>query len=50
MNRIKKETRHYFREILGALSPDEIVTNSQLIMRATQVESLLRTSFIGGHK
>ena len=34
----RKEIKHYFREILGVLSVNEIMTNERLIERATRLE------------
>ncbi len=41
MKRASKDIRHYFREILGTLSVKEIMSNENLIERATRVEKLI---------
>ncbi|WP_164848507.1 hypothetical protein [Halobacteriovorax sp. HLS] len=41
MKKTTKEIKHYFREILGTLSVKEIMSNNQLIARATRIERLI---------
>ncbi len=41
MKMTTKDIRHYFREILGTLSIKEIMTNNNLIHKASQVENLI---------
>jgi hypothetical protein len=41
MEKTTKEIKHYFREILGTLSVKEIMSNNQLITRATRIERLI---------
>ncbi len=41
MKRTTKDIRHYFREILGAISVKEIMSNENLIQKATHVERLI---------
>jgi len=41
MKRTTKDIRHYFREILGTLSIKEIMSNNNLIQKASHVERLI---------
>ncbi len=40
MNILTKNTRHYFKEVLGELSIDEIARNRELTTRAEIVDNL----------
>lgn len=40
MNILTKNTRHYFQEVLGELSIDEIARNRELTTRAEIVDNL----------
>jgi len=41
MKRARNDIEHYFREILGTLSIKEIMSNENLIQRATRIERII---------
>lgn len=50
MNTLEKEIQHYFREILGILSTDEVISNNKLVWRANHLERLLAHKRMGATK
>ncbi len=50
MNKLENEIQHYFREILGVLSTDEIISNEELITKADLFEKTIYSKIQRGTK